>query len=100
MIETDENWCGTKMITPIIHDDLERVVASLSVKEKREFVILTPTKVVALLPSETLVRPKFVIETIVTQGMTRFGRCYTPEDLVLRVQKKEQAKRAISFGEA
>ena len=50
MIEIDEDGFGTKMITPIVHDDLERVVASLSVKEKREFFILTPTKVVSLVP--------------------------------------------------
>ncbi|XP_069143299.1 uncharacterized protein [Solanum lycopersicum] len=61
MIQTDKDWCGTKNITPIIHDDLERVVASLSFKEKREFVILTPAKAVALVPSETLAKPKFVI---------------------------------------
>ena len=48
MLKMDEDWCGTKMITPIIHDDLERVVASLSVKEKRQFAILTPTKAVAV----------------------------------------------------
>ena len=61
MIKTNEDWCGTKMITSIVHDDLERDVASLSVKQKREFVILTPTKDVALVPSETLAKPKFVI---------------------------------------
>ena len=44
MIETDEDWCMTKVITPIVHDELERVVASLSVKEKKEFVILTPQR--------------------------------------------------------
>ncbi|XP_015081454.1 uncharacterized protein LOC107025117 [Solanum pennellii] len=99
MIETDEDWCGTKMITPIVHDDLERAVTSLSVKETREFVILTPTKVVALVPSETLVKPKFVIETAAAQGMTRSRRCYTPDKLALGGQKKDQAKRPISEGE-
>ena len=48
MIKMDEDWCVMKMITPIIHDDLERAIASLSVKERREFVILTPTKAVAI----------------------------------------------------
>ena len=37
IIEKDEDLCGMKMITPIFHDDLERVVSSLSVKEKRVF---------------------------------------------------------------
>ena len=59
------------MITPIVHDHLEGSVASLSVKEKRKFVILTPAKVAALVPSETLIKPKFVIETDATQGMTK-----------------------------
>ena len=67
-----------------IHEELEKVVASLNVKEKKEFVILTPAKVVSLVPLETLVRPKFVTETIATQGMTHYGRCYTPEELSLR----------------
>ena len=44
MIETDEYECETKRITPVAQDDLERAVASLSVNEKREFVILTPNK--------------------------------------------------------
>ena len=88
------------MITPIVHDDLERDVASLSVKQKREFVILTPTKDVALVLSETLVKPKFVIETAVAQGKTRSGRCYTPNELDLGGQEKHQAKRPISKGEA
>ena len=88
------------MITPIIHGDLERAIAFLSIKEKREFVILTPAKAVALVPSETLVKPKFVIETADIQGMTRSGRCYTPDKLALGGQKKDQAKRPISEGEA
>ena len=100
MIETDEDGCGTKMITPTLHEDLERAVASLSVKERRKFVILTPAKAVALVPSKTLVKPKFVIETAVAQGMTRSGRCYTPDELALGGQKKDHAKRPISEGEA
>ena len=44
MIETNEDWCMTKVITPIVHDESETVVASLSVKEKKEFVILTPQR--------------------------------------------------------
>ena len=63
-------------------------------------MILTPKKVVALVPRETLARPKFVIETVVTQGMTRSGRCYTPEELAQGGQKKDQAKRPISEAEA
>lgn len=47
-------------------------------------MILTPEKVVALLLKETLARPKFVITTNSDQGMTRFGICYTPEELAQR----------------
>ncbi|XP_069152059.1 uncharacterized protein [Solanum lycopersicum] len=100
MIETDEDECETKRITPFAQEDLERAVSLLSVKEKREFVILTPTKVVALVPSKTLSKPKFVIETAVAQGMTRSGRCYTPDELVLGGQKKYHAKSPISETEA
>ena len=57
-----------KIITSIIHDELEKVVASLIIKEKKEFVILTHAKA-ALVPSKTLIKPKFVIETATTQGM-------------------------------
>ncbi|XP_015078373.1 uncharacterized protein LOC107022209 [Solanum pennellii] len=100
MIEIDEGECETKRITPVVQEDLEKVVASLSVREKREFVILTPAKAVALVPSKTLAKPKFVIKMAVAQGMTRCGRCYTPDELALGGQKKEHAKRPISEAEA
>ena len=80
--------CGTKVINPIVHDELENVVASLSIKEKKEFVILTPAKVVVLVPSKTQIKPKFVIETAVAQGMTRSRRCYTPEVSMLSEVKR------------
>ena len=79
---------------------MEKAVASLSVGEKGEFVILTPAKAVALVPSKTLTKPKFVIETAVAQGMTRSSRCYTPDELALGGQKKDHAKRPISEAEA
>ncbi|XP_069145633.1 uncharacterized protein [Solanum lycopersicum] len=100
MIETEEDEREAKRITPVVQEDLERAVASLSVKEKREFVILRPAKAVALVPSKTLSKPKFVIETAAAQGMTRSGRCYTPDELALGGQKKDHAKRPISEGEA
>ncbi|XP_010327350.1 uncharacterized protein [Solanum lycopersicum] len=100
MIETDEDEREAKRITPVVQEDLERAIASLSVREKGEFVILTPAKAVALVPSKTLPKPKFVIETVVAQGMTRSGRCYTPDELALGGQKKDHAKRPISEGEA
>ena len=88
------------MITPIVHDDLKKFVSSLSIKEKKEFVILTPIKVVALVPSKTLVKLKFVIETPAAQVMTRYGRCYTFDELDLGGQKKDQDKRPIREREA
>jgi len=41
-----------------------------------------------------------VIETAATQGMTRFGRCYTPEELAQGRQKKDQTKRPGTEHEA
>lgn len=90
----------TKEITLIVHDELERVVASLTFKEEKEFVILTPAQAVALIPLETIARPKFVNEIIVAQGMTPSERCYTPKEFDLGVQKKDQGKRTISEGES
>ncbi|XP_069146111.1 uncharacterized protein [Solanum lycopersicum] len=100
MIEIDEDGREAKRITPVVQEDLEKAVASLSVREKGEFVILTPAKVVALVPAKTLAKPKFVIETAVAQGMTRSCRCYTPDELALGGQKKDHAKRPISEAEA
>ncbi|XP_069143545.1 uncharacterized protein [Solanum lycopersicum] len=100
MIEIDEDEREAKRITPVVQEDLEKAVASLSVREKGEFVILTPAKVVALVPAKTLAKPKFVIEMAVAQGMTRSGRCYTPDELALGGQKKDHAKRPISEAEA
>lgn len=90
----------TKAIVPINHDGLERVVDSLSIKETKEFMILTPAKVVALVPIETPSRPRFVIEIALGQGITRSGRCYTLEELSHRGKKKDQRKRPISEGKA
>ena len=100
MIETNDDWYGTKVITLIVYDEFERVGDSLSVKEKNKFVILTPAKVVALVPFEDPSRPKIFIETAATQGMTRFGRCYNPEELAFGRKKNNQGKRPISEGEA
>ena len=35
MIETDDNWCGMNVITPIVHDELEKAIDSLITKEKK-----------------------------------------------------------------
>ena len=52
------------------------------------------------MPSETLIKPKFVIEKTFSQGITRSGRCYTPDELALEGRNKHQAKRTIREGEA
>ena len=72
----------------------------MSIKEKKEFVILTPAKAVVLVLSKTLIKPKFLIEIAAAQGMTRSESCYTPDELDFGGQKKYQAKRTISDGEA
>lgn len=100
MIDTDDDWCITKTITQIFHYELERDVDSLSFKEKKEFMILKPAKVVALVPLAYLVRLKIVIETSVAQRMTRSGKFYTPKELSLGGKKKDQRKRTIREGEA
>ena len=100
MIETDEDERETKRITPVVQEDLEKVVASLSVREKGEFVILTHAKAVALVPLKTLAKPKFVIETAVAQGMTRSCRFYTADELSLGEQKKDHPKTPINEAEA
>ena len=66
IIAADDDWCVIKAIVSIALNELEMVVDSLSIRQKKELVILTPEKVVALVPRETPVRPKFVIQTAVT----------------------------------
>ena len=100
MIERDKDECEVKRIIPVAQEDMEKALSSLSVKEKREFVILTPKKVVALVPSKTFAKPKFVIEMVVAQGMTRSGRCYSHDELPHGGQNKDHAKRPISEAEA
>ncbi|XP_069145569.1 uncharacterized protein [Solanum lycopersicum] len=100
MIETNEDERETKRITPVVQEDMEKAIAFLSVKDKGEFVILTPAKVVALVPSKTLAKPKFVMQTAVAEGMTRSGRCHTSDELALGGPKKYHAKRPISKAEA
>uniref|UniRef100_M1B273 Gag/pol polyprotein n=1 Tax=Solanum tuberosum TaxID=4113 RepID=M1B273_SOLTU len=68
MIETYDDWCVTKAIVSIAPDELESVVASLSIREKKEFVILTPEKAVALVPRETLTQPKVRHQELVIHG--------------------------------
>ena len=99
MMKVDDDWCMTNDIVPIVHYDLERAVDSLSIKKKNEFVFLTPTKVVALVTIETPAMSRFVIEIASAHGMTRSGRCFSPEELAHGVQIKYQGKRPISEGE-
>lgn len=57
MMAIDDDWCVTKVIFKITHDKLKRVIRSLSIREKKEFAILTTKKFVALVQRETLARP-------------------------------------------
>ena len=75
-------------------------MASLIIKEKKEFMILKLGKVISLVPIETTTKPMFLIETASPQDMRRSGRCYTLEELAHGGKKKDQGKRLISDGEA
>lgn len=98
-IETDDNWFMAKAIILIVHNELEKVLASLIIREKKEFVILTLENVVTLVTIETNALQRFVIETASAQGITRSGRCYTPEELGYRGQKKNRMKSLINEAE-
>ena len=63
-------------------------------------MILTPAKAVSFVPIENPARQRLVIETASGQGMTRYGRCYTLEELSHGRKKKGQGERMISKGEA
>lgn len=89
---------STKTIVMIVHDDLEWEMSSLSINERKEFVIFTPSKVIVLVLIETPTRTTFVIETALAQGMTRSSRCYTQYELSHGGKKKEQLKRTIAKG--
>ena len=47
LVEIDDDWCVTISIEPIVHDELEKAVASLSIRDQKEFVILTIGKAIA-----------------------------------------------------
>lgn len=86
------------MKTPIFHDEIQCLVALPSIIEKKDFVILTPANVVALMPFKVPTRTKFVIEIDFSSRLTRFVECYTPEELALGGQKNDQGKRPICEG--
>lgn len=81
MIEMDNNWGVKKALILIVYDELETIVSSLRIKERKEFLLLTLTMVFVLVIIETPTRQKFVIETVSAHGITRTGRCYTLEEL-------------------
>ena len=89
-----------KMINPIFNDYFERVVTCLSVKEKRECYFYTCKGCCPGAIGNSHQAYVFFIETDASQAMTGSGRCYTPDELALAEQKKDQAKRPISKGEA
>ena len=51
------------------------------------------------MPLETLSKPKFVIENVVAQGMTRSVGWYTLDKISLRSKKKDQSQTPIREGE-
>jgi len=111
MIEIEEDWGAAKMIVLSNLDSLEEAVASLSISKKPEFMIMTPHQAFALgpkkgltekefvimaphqafisVPKEGLAKEEFEIETATAHGMTRSGRCYTPEELAQGGHKRD-----------
>ena len=58
MIETNDDWCVSKLIAPVVHDELQKVRGLIKRQGEKEFVILTPAKDVTFVQPETLVRQK------------------------------------------
>ncbi|PHT27633.1 hypothetical protein CQW23_32763 [Capsicum baccatum] len=79
-------WASGKTITQVNSEKrkraedvgkIEKVLASLSMKEKAPFIVITaPTQVYA-----PPLRKEFIVQTAAAQGMTRSGQCYIPEEL-------------------
>ena len=52
MIEVEEDWCVDKVIIPVNHDGLEKVIASGSISEEPKFVTEAPRQAFALVPKK------------------------------------------------
>lgn len=61
MIKIDDELCMTNAIVSLVHEELEKVGASLSMREKKEFAILTLEKVVSLLLPEQSLLLKLIL---------------------------------------
>lgn len=59
-------------------------------------MILTPEKVLALVPIENPTLPKYVIKISSAQGLTRSNRCYTVEEFAYGGKKNDLARRPTS----
>uniref|UniRef100_M1BA63 Uncharacterized protein n=2 Tax=Solanum tuberosum TaxID=4113 RepID=M1BA63_SOLTU len=58
MIEVEEDWCVDKSIIPTNPDNLEKIVASLSIVEKSKFVVMAPHQAFPLVPKNGQNRKK------------------------------------------
>ncbi|XP_060216709.1 uncharacterized protein LOC132644150 [Lycium barbarum] len=119
MIERNKDWEACRVLVLKAVESLEQIVASLILQEHPNFKVLIPalgpTKailrfstfipapVVAEATQQIALRPKepIIVQAAMAQGMTRSGRCYTPEELAQNATWKENTqKRAMTEGEA
>ncbi|XP_049360477.1 uncharacterized protein LOC125825188 [Solanum verrucosum] len=103
MIERDEYWFANGTIGEANVYSLIPTLASLTIKARPEFVVITaPHQAFALAKERSNEKPKekFVVQAATAQGMTRSGRCYVPEELAQETRRKENQKRPITEGEA
>uniref|UniRef100_M0ZQD2 Gag-pro n=1 Tax=Solanum tuberosum TaxID=4113 RepID=M0ZQD2_SOLTU len=97
MIETDDDWCVAKAIVLIAPDELVRVVASLNIRKKKEFVILTPEKMIAIVMLQSGFELGFglgkhfqgIVEPIqIPAKGAKFGLGYVPTDDETEIKNK------------
>uniref|UniRef100_M1B2Y6 Uncharacterized protein n=1 Tax=Solanum tuberosum TaxID=4113 RepID=M1B2Y6_SOLTU len=53
MVEVEENWCVDRAIIQTNPDNIEKVVAFLSIVEKSKFVVMAPHQAFALVPNNS-----------------------------------------------
>ncbi|XP_059292097.1 uncharacterized protein LOC132045530 [Lycium ferocissimum] len=117
LIERDEDWDACGILSPRITQPLEQTVVSLTLQERPKFKVLIPSprvpkaKFRTLIPAPVVTQiaqqivsdPKntVTVQTTITQGMIRSGRCYTLKELAQNATRKENTqKRTITEGEA
>ncbi|XP_060210541.1 uncharacterized protein LOC132637477 [Lycium barbarum] len=119
MIERDEDWEACGMLFPRITKPLEQTVASLTLQEQPKFKVLIPSpgipkvmpifRILVQAPAVAQVaqqiapdlKKPITAQASMTQGMTRSGKCFTPEELAQNATRKENVQKSvITEGEA